>query len=39
MNCVSASFVMSGIDLMMPASSSRSAASLLNCACSPEKNF
>src|SRR5206468_5686807 len=36
---VSASFAMSGVCLMMPASSNSSAASLLNAACSPEKNF
>ena len=30
---------MSGSDLMLPISSSRSAASLLNAACSPAKNF
>jgi len=30
---------MSGTDLMMPISSSRSAASLLNCCSSPVKNF
>ena len=39
MNRVSASLLMSGSCRMMPASSSSSAASLLNCACSPAKNF
>src|SRR5438874_2195007 len=38
-NLVSASFDMSGSDRMIPASIRTSAASLLNCACSPVKNF
>src|ERR1041384_8382858 len=38
-NLGSASFDMSGIALMMPISSSRSAASFENAACSPAKNF